>query len=128
MEQERVRQMRDLLMEEKRRLWKELRSELFEKLGEELHSQYDIPRDIGEQGILDLLEDTGLAVADMRREELTRMEEALKRLEAGNYGICESCGRKIDEARLGVAPYVTCCVKCQKQREEAAAVARKATL
>jgi DnaK suppressor protein len=125
---ERIRQMHDLLMEEKRRLWNELRSELFEKLGEELHSQYDIPRDIGEQGILDLLEDTGLAVADIRRDELTRLEEALKRLEAGSYGICESCGRKIDEARLRVVPYVTCCIRCQQQRDEAAAVARKATL
>lgn len=125
---ERLRQMHDLLMEEKRRLWSELRAELFEKLGDELHSQYDIPRDIGEQGILDLLDDTGLAVADIRREELTRIEEALMRLETGNYGICESCGRKIDAARLQVAPYATCCVRCQEQREGTAAVARKATM
>lgn len=126
--QERQERLRNLLMEEKRRLWRELRAELFEKVGEDLHTQYDIPQDIGEQGILDLLEDTGLALVDMRREQLTRMEEALMRLEAGKYGICEACGKKIDEARLHVAPYVNCCTKCQEQREEAAATPRGATL
>jgi DnaK suppressor protein len=127
-DRERQTRLHNLLMEEKRRLWNELRAELFEKLGEGLHTQYDIPQDIGEQGILDLLEDTGLAVVDIRREQLTRMEEALMRLEAGNYGICEACGKKIDEARLQVAPYVNCCVACQEQREEASFTPRGATL
>lgn len=114
-DRERQKRLHDLLMEEKRRLWNELRGELFDKLGEGLHTQYDIPQDIGEQGILDLLEDTGLAVVDIRREQLTRMEEALMRLEAGSYGICEVCGKKIDEARLPAAPYVNCCVRCQEK-------------
>jgi DnaK suppressor protein len=106
-----------LLTETKRRLWGELREELFRTLGEGLHTQYDIPQDIGEQGILDLLGDTGLAVADIRREELTRLDDALRRLEAGKYGICEGCGEEIDEARLQVAPYAVCCVQCQEKRE-----------
>lgn len=127
-ELERLKGLHDLLMEDKRRLWNELRSELFEKLGQELHTQYDMPRDIGEQSILDLLEETGLGVADLRREQLTRLEEALVRLETGSYGICEECGRKIDEARLRVAPYATCCLSCQEGREKTAAPARKATL
>ena len=59
---------------------------------------------------------------------MTRLEEALVRLETGSYGICEECGRKIDEARLRVAPYATCCLSCQEGREKIAAPARKATL
>ena len=105
------------LTEEKRRLWNELRTELFETLGEGLHSQYDIPQDVGEQGIIDLLEDTGLAVADIRMKELTRMEEAFRRFAEGSYGICEDCGEEIDEARLRVAPYAPCCLRCQERRE-----------
>lgn len=109
--------LKALLLDEKRRLWNELRVELFDTLGEGLHTQYDIPQDIGEQGILALLEDTGLAVIDVRRMQLTQMEEALSKCEDGSYGICEDCGKAINVARLKVAPYATCCVKCQGQRE-----------
>lgn len=109
--------LHSLLVEEKRRLWNELRVELFDTLGEGLHGQYEIPQDIGERGILDLLEDTGLVVAEMRRKQLTQMEEALIKLEQGSFGICEDCGNRIDEARLHVAPYVICCVGCQQLRE-----------
>ena len=114
--------LRALLLEEKRRLWGEVRAELFDKLGTELHTQYDLPRDIGEQGILDVLGDTGLAVVELRRIQLTQLEEALKKLEAGRYGVCEDCGAKIDEARLRVAPYATCCVRCQEHREGPATI------
>ncbi|OHB25360.1 MAG: molecular chaperone DnaK [Desulfuromonadaceae bacterium GWB2_53_15] len=116
-DEKRQTRLKTLLFNEKRQLWNELRTELFEKLGEGLHTQYDIPQDIGEQGMLALLEDTGLAVIDIRREQLTQMEEVLAKFEEGNYGICEDCGEEIDEARLRVAPYVPCCVSCQKQRE-----------
>lgn len=114
--------LKTLLLDEKRRLWNELRVELFDTLGEGLHSQHDIPRDIAEQGILALLEDTGLAVIEIRREQLTQMEEALRRFEEGKYGICEECGTEIAEARLQVSPYVPCCVSCQQQRERPAAL------
>ena len=116
-DRERQARLRMFLTGEKRRLWNELRQELFQTLGEGLHTQYDIPQDIGEQGIIDLLEDTGLAVANIRREELTRIDEALRRLEAGSYGLCEECGELIDEARLQVAPYASCCISCQEKRE-----------
>lgn len=123
-DKERQGWLRDLLLAEKRRLWGEVRAELFDNLGEELHTQYDLPRDIGEQGILDLLDDTGLAIVDIRRQQLTQLEEALVKLEAGRYGLCEDCGRKIAAARLQVAPYAACCLPCQAKREGPAATGR----
>jgi DnaK suppressor protein len=116
-DKQRQQRLRMMLSEEKRKLWNKVRVELFETLGEGLHTQYDIPQDAGEQGILDLLEDTGLKVADIRMAQLTRMEEALRRLEMGTYGRCEDCGEVIDEARLQVAPYAPCCIRCQQRRE-----------
>lgn len=117
MSRERKERLMEILLAEKRRLWGEVRRELFEKVGEELRSQYDIPQDVGDRGLIDTLEDIGMAVADIRREELTRMDEALGRLEEGKYGLCEDCGEEIDLQRLRVLPYAPCCVKCQKRRE-----------
>jgi DnaK suppressor protein len=110
-------QLRDILLDEKRRLWNELRTELFDKLSVDINKQYDIPQDIGDRSVLDLLEDTGLAVAELQREQLTQMEKALAKLSEGGYGLCEDCGMEIDEARLRVTPYAICCVECQQKRE-----------
>jgi len=109
--------LQELLTNEKRRLWNELRVDLFDKLGVDLNTQYDSPQDIGDRGVLDLLEDTGLAIADIRREQLSQMEDALLKLKTGSYGICNECGTEIDEARLQVTPYAVCCAECQQLRE-----------
>ena len=110
-------ELRKLLVEQKRKLWAELRGELFAETGEALHTQYDIPQDIGEMSILDLLSDAGLAVADIRRSQLTNLEEALRRLEMGTYGKCEGCGERIDLQRLRLVPFTAYCLQCQKLQE-----------
>lgn len=108
--------LRSLLLEEKRRLWSELRGELF-RGQEKLSAQFDIPQDIGEQSMLDVLSDTGIAVADVMRERLTHMEEVERKLAEGTFGICEDCGEEIEEARLRVVPYAIRCVACQEKHE-----------
>jgi DnaK suppressor protein len=114
---ENERELRDLLIEQKRRLWAELRQEIFDQAGEELHDQYSIPQDIGEQSILDLLSDAGLAVADIRRSQLTQLEEAERRLEMGSYGACEMCGEPIGIERMRAVPFTAYCVDCQRKQE-----------
>lgn len=127
-DQERRNRLHEMLMEEKRRLWNELRLELFEKQEAGPRGQRDLPHDLGDQSMLDVLEDTGLAVADIHREQLTRLEMAIVRVEQGSYGLCEECGKKIDEARLRVAPFATSCVNCQEQLEKSALRQRGPTL
>lgn len=43
---------------------------------------------------------------------LHKVEHALRRIEAGGYGVCEICGEAIPIARLEVLPYATVCVTC----------------
>jgi DnaK suppressor protein len=109
--------LKNLLLEEKRRLWNELRVEIFDKLGNNINMQYDTPLDIGDRSVLDLLGDTGLAIADIRSEKLTLLENALIKLENDSYGICDDCGVEIDEERLKIFPYAACCTVCQQRRE-----------
>ncbi len=114
---ERQARLKELLQERKRTLWNDLREDLFRSVGEALHTQYEIPQDVGDQGLVDLLEDTGLTVADIRRQELTMMDEAMGKVERGTYGICEECGEEISEERLKIVPFALYCVNCQKRRE-----------
>ena len=51
-------------------------------------------------------------------DELAQVEEALKRIEAGTYGICARCKGDISEARLSVLPSAQYCFKCQKEMEQ----------
>lgn len=110
-------EFKELLSEKKRRMWTDLREELFRSGGESLAGEYGVPQDVGDTSILDLLSDAGLAVADIRREELTQLEEAQRRLEMGTYGKCEMCGKPIGAQRLNLVPFARYCVRCQAGQE-----------
>ncbi|WP_165986753.1 TraR/DksA family transcriptional regulator [Streptomyces sp. YIM 98790] len=58
-----------------------------------------------------------MALAGNAREMLYQTERALRRLEAGTYGLCENCGNPIGKARMQAFPRATLCVDC-KQRQE----------
>jgi DnaK suppressor protein len=51
-----------------------------------------------------------------------KVHDALARIEAGTYGICELCGRAIPQARLEAIPYATHCKECAEllEKEEGA--------
>ena len=44
--------------------------------------------------------------------EAHQIYAALKRIEAGTYGECETCGEPIGEKRLQALPYAAQCIKC----------------
>lgn len=45
-------------------------------------------------------------------EEIRLIKLALHRIEAGHYGECVSCGKKITQSRLKALPEATSCIKC----------------
>lgn len=49
--------------------------------------------------------------------ELDAIDAALKRIEAGSYGVCIDCGAEIPAARLHAAPETPRCLSCQDQLE-----------
>lgn len=58
-----------------------------------------------------------LASAEGRR--LLEVDEALRRLYRGEYGVCESCGTPIAKARLEAMPYARLCLSCKEKEEKA---------
>ncbi|WP_405378841.1 MULTISPECIES: TraR/DksA family transcriptional regulator [Streptomyces] len=58
-----------------------------------------------------------MALTTNNREMLYQTERALRRIEAGTYGLCESCGNPIGKARMQVFPRATLCVDCKQKQE-----------
>ncbi len=58
-----------------------------------------------------------LAANRNAQDLLDQGERALHRINAGTYGVCESCGKPIGKGRLLAFPRATLCVEC-KQRQE----------
>jgi DnaK suppressor protein len=52
------------------------------------------------------------AVLDSARRQVAELEEALRRLDTGTYGVCESCGDPIPPERLEARPTARMCVGC----------------
>ncbi|RNL86458.1 TraR/DksA family transcriptional regulator [Halostreptopolyspora alba] len=89
-------------------------SDLAERLADAVDGAGDDPTDTGAKAYQ---REHDLALAYNTRDLLAQSERAIERMEAGTYGVCESCGDAIGKARLQAFPRATLCVKC-KQREE----------
>jgi RNA polymerase-binding protein DksA len=49
---------------------------------------------------------------------LTKIDAALKKIDEGTYGMCESCGQPIGEERLEAVPWATLCIDCKRKEEQ----------
>jgi DnaK suppressor protein len=52
------------------------------------------------------------ALNEAARSELEQIRRALDRIETGTYGMCEECGKRIDDERLRIVPYALNCRHC----------------
>ncbi len=59
-----------------------------------------------------------LGLASNDRKFLYELEDALKRIEEGSFGICEECKSSLTKARLTALPYARLCLDCQQKREK----------
>ena len=60
-----------------------------------------------------------LRIRDRERKLITKIDEALLRIEDGTYGVCEECGNDIGVERLKARPVTTLCVRCKSEQEDA---------
>ena len=62
--------------------------------------------------------DFALNLLSQEQDSLYEIEEALKRIEIGTYGVCEMSGEKIPQARLEALPFARFTIECQEQLEQ----------
>ena len=70
-----------------------------------------------EEGADEALElEKRLALGIRLEESLNEVEHALQKYEAGTYGLCDSCGKAIEQARLEAIPQASLCLRCKASR------------
>ncbi len=99
----------------------QMRKELLQDVSESMKAESDhLKHDIGDfydHASSDRDRELALTLADREREKLTFVDDALKRIENGTYGICESCEEVIDKERLMAMPFTKLCLSCQEDLE-----------
>ena len=74
--------------------------------------------DRGDDAVRDTLVDTSLEVGERRTHEREEINDALLRIDLGEYGICEECGKPIELDRLEAMPATRFC-KADARRKDA---------
>jgi DnaK suppressor protein len=59
-----------------------------------------------------------LRIRDRERKLILKMQEAIKRMDDGVFGICDGCGGLISEKRLMARPVTTQCIDCKMKQEK----------
>jgi len=111
--------------------WQEIRS-ILEKLkedtlreirksvknGTEAVAAIEPGGDIYDQASSERDRELGLLLGDREREKIHSIDEALLRIDEGEYGICEECDEDIPLGRLKAMPFTRHCVKCKSDLEK----------
>lgn len=96
------------------------------ELGSVVHSSIRDGRQRQPKDVGDIAEDSAtvhqgdldLSLLQMRAQTVKRIDEALTRLTANQYGICAVCGLEIAERRLRALPFAVRCKQCEGRREQ----------
>lgn len=117
-----MKKFRDILLEWKERIFKELNRLENDTLGK---SQKDFSGDLSGYSLhmADVGTDTfdrefALGLASNQQQFIYEIDEALKRIDEGAYGDCENCKKSIPLKRLTALPFARCCIKCQQEIEK----------
>ncbi len=116
-EEGRMEELRKLLIRKREQIVKEATEEIKKFKSGEKRQLVETVLDDGDLSVVDLAEDISLRHLSAHRETLVKIDNALRKLEEGTYGICEDCGDEISKERLKIMPFAILCRDCQEKRE-----------
>lgn len=111
-----LQKFKKALLRERQRLEKERRGNSADEAGRssELADYDNHPADAASE----TYERTkNYAIDEAFKDMIERIDEALRKIDAGTYGRCDRCGRQISLERLKAIPSATFCIACQEQLE-----------
>lgn len=107
------------LQDIKKRLFQQ-REALISGAGDTLNSLPDetIFPELGDQASAEIDRNFMLRLRGRERKLLKKIDEAIEKIDKGNYGICEVCSEEINIKRLEARPVTTMCIECKTEQEE----------
>jgi DnaK suppressor protein len=109
-----IQKLRDILTEKQEEL-----SEIVHRKKEEQEFQQEEP-EIGDEADIatrSVEKEILFDIADSEKQNLDGIEAALRKIEKGVFGHCESCQKTIPRLRLQVMPWARYCIQCQARNE-----------
>ncbi len=109
-----VDDLRDRLLEEREELQEQLTTiedTTFSATQSDLSGDVGLDDESADAGTATFEREKDLSIEQNVRDLLQKVDRALKRIEAGTYGVCDRCGKPIEKARVKALPYVDLCIK-----------------
>jgi len=118
---EQFKQFRQLLITERAKLAGEIRSIAQEASKSPREASGDLSAYTVHMA--DMAADTyerelSMNIVSSEQEILYQIDDALKRLDDGSYGVCQQCSQPITMSRLKAVPYASMCIGCQRVKEQ----------
>lgn len=66
-----------------------------------------------------LVQGVNVRLRDRERMLMNKIEQALAKIETGNFGVCEGCEEPIEARRLEARPVAELCIRCKEAEEQA---------
>ncbi len=115
---EQIREFQTILDRRYRELREEIRQALLQSDDEQFQKLAGEVHDVEELAVADLLVDLNLAEIDHLLQELNEVEDALRRIRDGSYGICIDTGQPIELERLRAYPAAKRTARAQEIHEK----------
>jgi DnaK suppressor protein len=107
-----------MLIAKRNSILKEAKEEIAKYMSGDNRQLVDTAIDEGDWAVVDISEDLSLRRLDSHRQLLLDIDECLRKIQEGTYGICEECGEEISQKRLNVIPTATLCIDCKENKEK----------
>lgn len=96
----------------------EIVNKISETYNESKEVESGIAQDVADKAESSYTKEFLLSLSNAERERLLLIDEALKRIDKKELGICQRCGKDINKKRLDVVPWTSYCIDCQEIEEE----------
>jgi DnaK suppressor protein len=118
----RVPKMAKKEMEKYRRLLEQKKNGLSNELAKtrdaEEETTEESTQDIADKAVSSYTREFLYSLSDSDRGTLAKIDQALERIDEGNYGFCQNCAQPMSEKRLNAVPWASHCVDCQELAEK----------